>query len=232
MGTKTRKKKGRIIALILTFVLVTGIGLLLWQQANNLKALQLSRYSQEERRSLLRENEKSIDAIVEALPVDALNPLSKEQEAMLQKGEITEEEALKIIMGQLVGKEPEQPKQTITQVKNEDNKKLQELLARVYLLRSTFTGKLDGLIGQAKSEYVAQIKATGKGDKVSIGSKYISKGLALEGECDGQMEALLKEIEAELKKSGGDTSVVAQIRSTYSNEKSIKKADLLNKYMK
>ncbi|MBO5364800.1 MAG: hypothetical protein J6A56_04995 [Clostridia bacterium] len=232
MSQKPKKKKGKMIALIVILVFAVGIGILAWVQANNLKALRLFRYTQEERQNLLNQNEEAIHAMLETLPVEPLSPLTEEQEAMLQRGEITEEEALQMIMGNLVGKKPETETPSKTVVKNEDNKKLQELLARVYLLRSTFTGKLDGLVGEAKSEYIAQKKATGKADKVTIGSRYISKGLALESECDGQMEALLGEIEAELARSGGDTSIISQIRSVYNNEKSIKKANLLSRYAK
>lgn len=232
--SKKARKKGRVITivLILAIVFLAGIGALVYFQMNNLEALRLSRYSQEERESLLQQNEQ---AIIEALPVEPITPLTEEQEKMLQRGEITEDEALQMMMGTLVGngsKPTEKPVTSVPSTPKEENQKLQELLARVYLLRSSFAGRLDGLIGQAKSEYFAQKKANGKADKISIGSKYIGKGLALEKECDGQMEALLAEIKAELERTGGDTSVVSQIRSSYSSEKSAKKAGLLNQYLK
>ena len=108
-----------------------------------------------------------------------------------------------------------------------DGVRLQELLARVYLLRSSFTGQIDGLVEQAKAEVIA----SGNKDNVfALASKFIGMGNSLEAQCDAQMESLLGEISAELQRTGGDTGIVGEIRSAYENEKSIKKAALLDKY--
>ncbi len=225
MSEKAKKKTKRTVVLIVVLALVLGIGMLLWSQANNIKALRFALYTQEERERLAEKNQEAIDAIVAALPVDPMQDLNEEQAAMYQRGEMSEEEALGIIMGNDGTKKP-------TSSQSKENKRLQELLAKVYLLRSNYVGRLNGLIEEAKSEYIARKKSTGKADKATIGSKYISKGSSLESECDGQMEALLGEIKTELERTGGDLSVVEEIRNTYNSEKSIKKADLINQYLK
>lgn len=231
-----KKKKG-IIVLSIVLVLVIGIGLLLWSQINNLNAIKYARYSEEERESFLIQNQQEIDKTIEELEIEPLNPLTKEQEEMLQRGELSEKEALQIIMGNVAG-EPQKPGSALPGGIGKEKKekesgsgsRVQELIARVYLLRSSFTGQLDSLVAQAKAEYVSQKKATGKADKATIAARYIGRGTALESACDGQMEAILSEISAELKRIDGDMSLVGQIRSTYNAEKSIKKAALLHDY--
>ena len=63
-------------------------------------------------------------------------------------------------------------------------------------------------------------------------TKYICLGYALDGECNGKMESILSELQKELKRTGGDASLVSQIRSAYQTEKSLKKAAIIEKYQK
>ena len=226
---KTKKKKKRVVILSVLLLLVIGIGILLWTQANNLKALQYASYTPEKRQDIIEQHYAKIDEMVLGLGLAPLTPLTREQEEQLQRGEITEEEALEIVLSSAKNTE------ATTGTGTEDaateagtgGSTLQELLGRVYVLRSSYTGQLYGLIGQAKAEYIAQVKANGSADKAAIAASYIGQGLALEGACDGQMESLLSEISAELQRTGGDTSIVSEIRSAYSAEKSAVKASLL-----
>ena len=110
----------------------------------------------------------------------------------------------------------------------EDNAQLKKLFARVYLLRSSFTGRLNGLIDQAKAEILSP---EGKGNALTIANKYYSMGTSLESECDAKMESLLAEIKSELIRTGGDAGIADEIRSTYENEKSIMKSSLMDKYI-
>ena len=95
------------------------------------------------------------------------------------------------------------------------------------MLRASYTGKIDGLVGQALSDYRAK-----KGTKSALISRYVSMGYALEGECDAQMEALLSELQTELKRTGEDSSLIGKIRSAYQTEKSLKKASIIEKSQK
>ena len=62
-------------------------------------------------------------------------------------------------------------------------------------------------------------------------SKYSGEIAAWEGECDAKVEGVISRIKEELKRTGGDMSVINTIRSTYEKEKQIKKAGYMNKYM-
>ena len=46
------------------------------------------------------------------------------------------------------------------------------------------------------------------------------------------MDALILELEAELKRLGEDTSIISEVRSVYDAEKKLKKSQLLAKYKK
>ncbi len=207
--------KGRRWKVVLIFLLVVfiGCGILGWFQANNLKALWLSGTSPETKQELLAQNEDAVQGILDRLSLEEFRSLTPEEEKLLRSGKLSEEEALRLLMN-----EPE----------NRESAELQRLMAKIYLLRSTFTGRLDSLVAQAKQEYLAN---RGKVSGTAIAKKYLSKGYALEKECDGQMEGLIGEIKKELERVGGDLSIISEIRSTYENEKSIQKAALLDQYL-
>lgn len=105
------------------------------------------------------------------------------------------------------------------------------LLAKVYVLKSEYTSSIDSLISQGLAEVnslPAAERTTAK--KMELMTKYAELGSSLESSCDAKMNSLLSEIEAEINRTGGDRSVVDTIRSSYEEEKKLKKAELLSKY--
>ena len=225
----------KIIWLVILAVVAIGIGVLAYMNANNIKALTYMNKSPEQHKELLLENEKKVQEILDKLPAPTIKPLSEEDEKKLQNGEISQEEALSIIMGKNEKPQNSQQNKKPGPVKiEEDNtneeeydpERLQNLIAQIYLLRSSFTGQINGLVAQAKQEYINQTKK----DLPAIAAKYIGIASGLESSCDGQIESLLSQIKTELEKAGADTSMVNDIRSAYYNEKSITKAALLAKY--
>lgn len=290
------KKKKRWIAALVVFIILIGvIGTVAYCQKGNIDALKyVKKYSDDERKKMLEENEQVIVDILEKLPGVKARPLPKEAEEMLEKGEITQEDAILIITGKAevsdytndtavneenaennsaessgdagknqdkVGDKAEnkpdgnksgenksatedvsgngasenqeqsnsaevsQPQHT---EEPEKPSELESLIAEIYILRSSFSGQIDGLVEQAKAEYIAN-----KGqNKAGIAGKYLRKATDLEASCDSQMEDILSRIQAEIKRTGGDSGIVKEIRSAYENEKSIKKADLMAKYNK
>ena len=109
--------------------------------------------------------------------------------------------------------------------------KLTELIAEAYVLRAYYTSRLEGMRASAAAEY-KKLSADEKTrqNQMSIGMNYINQAGALEAECDGLMDNLIARIEAELKQTGGDTSVIGEIRSCYAEEKSLKKAYYMSLY--
>ena len=100
--------------------------------------------------------------------------------------------------------------------------------AKLYAVRGSYMGRLNGLIDEAKAEYKALPKEERtKAAQASIISSKIAVGEALEGECDGVVAGILADLEAELNAIGASTAPVGQMRSYYESEKVSQKAAYL-----
>lgn len=113
-----------------------------------------------------------------------------------------------------------------------DNSKLADLIAELYVLKSSYISKLSGLEAQGKSEYSSTPeKQRTSSWKATMISKYTGVIAAWEGECDAKVEGVISKIKEEIKRTGGDMSVINTIRSTYEKEKQLKKAGYMNTYL-
>lgn len=123
--------------------------------------------------------------------------------------------------------------QSDKKIGTEENDNISKLIAKLYVLKSSYIGRLDGLEAEGLAEYSKTPKEQRTSAwRGSMISKYSARISAWEAECDAAVEGIISEIRRELNKNGGDTSIIQTIRSTYQNEKQIKKASYLNKYMK
>lgn len=114
------------------------------------------------------------------------------------------------------GKEPES---------SEYEQQVNALIAEVLVLRENFLIKLDELMSQAIAEYKALSPEDRTGSKLmGMISDYLSKGLALEKECDAQIEEICARLEIVQRENSGDLSLVDTVFDNYVNEKSLKKA--------
>lgn len=102
---------------------------------------------------------------------------------------------------------------------------LQAIVDKVYTLREEYLIALDEMLEAAKADYKA-IPKSQRTQKaiISFVSTYISKANALEKQCDGKMDALVKELTQLQKKYGQTMELVDAVKYTYANEKSLKKA--------
>ena len=219
------KFKKRYIFIPLALILIFSISALAYWQWENITALKyMLTNSAEETSQMLKENEKVINNIVEKLSDEGISALPEEAVEMMNNGELTEKDAADIISG----------KTTIDEVKNKKNNtdesqantetsNISNLVAQIYSLRSSFVGKLDSLIAQAKAEWSA-----GGVNKKDFISKYIGLGTSLEGQCDAQFESIISQIKEELKRTGGDESIISELKKAYKNEKTAKKASILS----
>ena len=219
------KFKKRYIFIPLALILIFSISALAYWQWENITAIKyMLTNSAEETTQMLKENEKVINNIVEKLSDEGISALPEEAVEMMNNGELTEKDAADIISG----------KTTIDEVKNKKNNtdesqanseasNISNLVAQIYSLRSSFVGKLDSLIAQAKAEWSA-----GGVNKKDFISKYIGLGTSLEGQCDAQFESIISQIKEELKRTGGDESIISELKKAYKNEKTAKKASILS----
>ena len=219
------KKKTLITLIILAFFIVGISGICYWQRENLKAVFYAVIYTDDRQKELQKESDRIIKELSEKFAEQGLSELTEEAVKMLNEGTLTEDDAIKIITGEKTLEEIKEDKKNPEKTsKTDDNSKIASLVGKMYVLRSTYMGKLNSLVGQAKAEIIA-----GK-SKSAVASKYIGIAAGLEGQCDAQVESVLSQITEELKKTGGDLSLVSELRSAYRNEKSIKKAALLSQY--
>ena len=102
---------------------------------------------------------------------------------------------------------------------------LQAIVDKVYTLREEYLIALDEMLEAAKADYKAIPKSQRtKKAIINFVSTYVSKANALEKQCDGKMDALVKELTQLQKKYGQTMELVDAVKYTYANEKSLKKA--------
>lgn len=111
--------------------------------------------------------------------------------------------------------------------------RINEIIAEIYLLRATYLNKIDGLIESVRKEYARMSESQHTlSTKISlVEKKLVPAGNALEKECDQSMNILLDELKGILKTIGSGTDIIKEIEKTYAEQKEIKKAELINKYM-
>ena len=234
------KKKTKIILIIIGIIIALVASFAVWQR-NNLKAIMYYlMYSEEELAQKSIDNQKKLDEALKKIDMQAPRELTEEEAKALENGEITLEEAVNLSLTPITdetlqsnnGENSVKPAAPST-AENKEQSKMSKLVAELYVLKSSYMSKLDSLEAAGKKEYAQtpadQRNATWKGQMISKYSGIIS---GWEAECDAKVEAVIGKIREEIKRTGGDMSVINTIRSTYSHEKEIKKAEYLNTYLK
>ena len=111
---------------------------------------------------------------------------------------------------------------------SDSNAKASDCIARMYVLKSSFESQLDQLYQEAVSYYSQLDREQRKSAKSEIISRFYSRAVSMERQCDSQVESILSDLTNSLNESGGDTSIVSKMRQAYQNEKSLKKSYYLN----
>ncbi len=120
---------------------------------------------------------------------------------------------------------------TVTAPATSAARSVEDVISEIYLLRAEFLNKIDLMIADG----TAEVEATPKEKrtltfKIELMNRYMDRGNALEKECDARMELLLAELETALRQSGGDLSLIDEVRALYAQEKKLYKAELYQKY--
>ncbi len=104
-------------------------------------------------------------------------------------------------------------------------------MSQLYSLKSKYIGMLDGMVSSAISEYKAlPASQRTRSKQLEIGASYASRAAGLEGQCDAEVAAVLRNLESELRKEGKSTGVISTINSAYASEKQLKRAYYLNMF--
>ncbi len=186
---------------------------------------------------LVIQQKQTTEEALKSVGLESINPLNSEDLEKLKNGEITEEEAIKSIIGQDTAQPPAESKPEDDDkqyaIQQEANSKVAKLIGKLYVLKAQFESELAGLEGSIISQYTAlpPEKHT-YSEKVKLGRQALATATSLEASCDSQVYAILDEVEAILSNAKMDTSTVASIKSAYQSEKKITKSYYLDKYLK
>ncbi len=255
---KSRKITKIIIFSIFGFILAILIFLgiryrdtvrLVFNWDNIVSFVNSQRYSGEEIEGKMQENKKQMEEIAQNDPnINIRGDLTEEEAKALKDGLITQREAVAIVKGDTTLKEilskKEEKKEDEKDDKKEDESpsketgakpqadppkqdRASEIIAELYVVQADFISRLEALGDRAYEDYKAQNYDRSK--VMDIVDGYTGEVNKMELECDTKVKELLTELEAELTKTGGDLSVIKEIRKYYYKEKSLKKTYYLNK---
>ena len=232
------KRWKKIVGGTLVVLAAAGAGAA-WHFQNELQAVNYYlRYSQEEQAALEQENEAMLENVLQQanLPAEIFTDPSLTAEEIAQKLEALAQEqssagdkkdGVYTQNAEIVGSAENHPSNSSSSINTTSQNydaQLAAMVGEIYALRTSFVGQLDGLLQQAKAEYSALSPEQREKQKSSLTSKYIGLAGNLESSCDSQMEAILSRIQKHLKETGGDTSLIKEIRKVYENEKALKKS--------
>ncbi len=176
----SKKSKVLCTILILLFIL---IGWFAYSQWNSITAFtDALKYSQEELDERLKENKKDVQEYIDKNDEIVVRDLTEEESNKLNKGEITEEEVISIITGQIKtedktnkdsskeekpstekndsGKVTEDKKQDTTTVNQNiqgektAGQKVSELIAKLYVQKSIYLNKLDDVEAEVRAIFI------------------------------------------------------------------------------
>lgn len=245
-------RKGLKIILAVFLIIVLALGVLIYTQWNSIEAFIHSFYTTEE--DTLRELEQNKEQLQEFIDKEddiSVRDLTAEESAALASGELSEDEVVKILTGQTPEPSPAgtqtpkpetnvkpsktqspTPKPTPTQTPSAQQK-ISELLAKLYVQKSTYLNKLDTIEANVRHEFLSQPKKweSKKAAKKELLAKYLPKVASWEKECDNTVYGIINEIQAELQKNGMDEAIVGTLKSSYLEEKKLKKTYFINRYM-
>ena len=225
-------KKGAKIALGVVGVLVVGgVAAAAWQW-NNLNALRygltMDSGTIEQK---LQENEKALQDAMTEYKIPQYT-FSQEEIAQLTDGTLSTEEAAKRLLEAqtplAAAPEGQADAQQAAEPPSEVDQAIQEQIATMYVLRSTYVGKLEAIAQSAIDEYSAGAH-TEENRKQVVYDK-LDQLTALEKECDDQVAQVVARLRELSKEAGRDDSLAKQVEQTYQEEKSLKKAAYLEEF--
>ena len=242
------KKRNIVLLIILAVLLVAFVILGIWvhKNWNTVSTLYYVVTNQGEKL-----NQKTLDTEQKALEtikdygIENIRPLNEEETQRLNSGELSEEEAIKIVLGQSAeDNENEQKNISSGQTESQQpskydsvdaemkakNDEIAQLVGKMYVLKAKFTGELKVIKEWVLDEYVRLPKEQRTASlKAKIGKEAYAKAAVLEADCDAQVSEILQRMTVLLEETGQSTSIVEEIQTAYENEKMSTKSYYLSR---
>lgn len=230
------KKGFKVTLAILGCSLLLVGGVAFWQRQNIKVAWSGLTTSPEQLQKDMEEVKTKVKDALTSYKLQGVRDLTVEEEEKLRTGEITLEEAVALMVPgkegeQVIEDEDVQAADTSKSVTNEQQVDdiVADYVAKMYTLKAKYVSLLGGVESRAKSAFFSLPKEEQnlKGLQ-KIGGPFIGEAISLESQCNGEVGALLSNLEQELKTLEADTTIVDTMRKAYENEKSLKKAYYLS----
>lgn len=217
------KRKKKVILWTILVIFLILIGLVVWQIDNiNVIVKTVSNTSLEIAEEI-DEGKKQLERELQNQYPSVISDFSAEEEKQIIKGEISVEDAIKVLEEKFNTIKTEQ------KTESQNNSKVDALIGEkaieLYSLKAYYLGQLGQMEAAVKRDY-SKLPKEKKNfiGKQELVNKYMGKAMGLLTECDARVEELLNQLKTELNKLKADTSIIKKIRDAYENEKNLKKA--------
>ena len=251
-------KKRIVIPLVILLIVFLALGWVAYKNWNSIEAFVFAlQNTQEDVENEMRRSKEALDKYINENENLNVRELTEEETKALANGEISEEEALEIITGKKEessqsnkdGKdESKQTQKNQSQneqskpVKKPDNttpeltdaeidEMIEQEIAKLYVLKSQYLGKLDAIEEAAWAERRKIPKEERDAHKQRVIRENMTRISAWETECDGIVYGIIDNIRQILKKYGRDQAILDEIKQAYLSEKRMKKSYYINRYM-
>lgn len=214
-----KRKIAKIVAAVFLLIVLLIAGLGIWQKENISAALYGLQHDTEDIQHEMEAANKEMDDAVSdyAIPENAAAVSDDVAEGVVD-GTM---DINAVVDDMLKGG----GKDSKTTSSAEADAEVQRLITKLYVLRSSYTSRLDGLITAAKNEFYAlpEAQRTDTARRRIVSAK-ISQGSAMEGACDAQVSSIVSQIRSQLRAAGKSTALADQVMSAYEREKQLKKS--------
>ena len=222
---KKQKSKGlRVFLTVLLLILAVIIGLGIWQRQNISAALHGLQSSTEDIQQEMEENEQEMDEAVSDYNIPDTEVSDEVAEGIVD-GTMDVNKVVDDLLKKQSSSSSGASSSSGSTATGSSDPEIQRLITKLYVLRGSYTSRLNGLIGAAKSEFNS-LPAEQRTDTARrrIVSAKISQGSAMEGACDAQVSAIVSQIRSRLSATGQSTALADQIMSSYQSEKQLRKS--------
>lgn len=236
------KKWQKITFVAIGMVLLGLGGVALWQRENLQAVYEAMYYNPEELGSQIQSTKQEVERVLEKYELESIRRLTPEEEEQVKKGELSLEEAVERMMptrneeagtkeeGLVSQDTPEaKPETTPQTVSKKESDLVKASTVKMYELQAKYLG----LLGELEARGMQALKAIPSDQRtvkkmMSVGMPFMQKGLALESQCDGEVENVLHHLKEELVAIGADYDIIETMRQAYYTEKRLKKAYYLS----
>lgn len=231
-------KKWQKITFVAIGIVLLGLGgVALWQRENLQAVYEAMHYNPEELGSQIQSTKQEVERVLEKYDLESIRRLTPEEEEQVKKGELSLEEAVERMMPTRNEEEgvesqdtPEAKPETAPQaVSKKESDLVKASTVKMYELQAKYLG----LLGELEARGMQALRAIPSDQRtvkkmMSIGMPFMQEGLALESQCDGEVENVLHHLKEELVAIGADYDIVETMRQAYYTEKRLKKAYYLS----